>query len=231
FCADGGGNRLYDLLKTDEERAKYLPDYIRGDLDSLRDSVKDYYESKGVPVERVDDQYSTDFMKCVELVRERDPHYLSNSLASSETQRIQSQKSREEQQQQQQQQQQAINLGIVALGGTGGRFDQSMSSIHHLYILNRERHATLVSDESIVVVLGAGKHEITCNLDIEGPTCGIIPVGSSVATLTTNGLRWDIENWETSFGTQISTSNALAASKITIETDAPVVWTTELKAE
>ncbi|OAQ33456.1 Thiamin pyrophosphokinase [Linnemannia elongata AG-77] len=201
FCADGGANRLYDLLKTDEERSRYefLPDYIRGDLDSLRDSVKNYYQSKGVPVEGVDDEYSTDFMKCVELVR-----------APLEGRR-------------------ASNLGIIALGGTGGRFDQSMSSIHHLYILNQERQATLVSDESIVVVLGAGTHDITCNLDIEGPTCGIIPVGSTEAILTTTGLKWDIEDWKTSFGTQISTSNALAESKVTIKTNAPVVWTTELR--
>ncbi|KAF9271929.1 thiamine pyrophosphokinase Thi80 [Linnemannia elongata] len=226
FCADGGANRLYDLLKTDEERSRFLPDYIRGDLDSLRDSVKNYYQSKGVPVEGVDDEYSTDFMKCVELVRARDPSPSSSlttegSTASAITSQAPDHKALEERR--------ASNLGIIALGGTGGRFDQSMSSIHHLYILNQERQATLVSDESIVVVLGAGTHDITCNLDIEGPTCGIIPVGSTEAILTTTGLKWDIEDWKTSFGTQISTSNALAESKVTIKTNAPVVWTTELR--
>ncbi|KAF9146899.1 hypothetical protein BGX30_005109 [Mortierella sp. GBA39] len=226
FCADGGANRLYDLLKTDEERSKFLPDYIRGDLDSLRDSVKNYYQSQGVPVERNGDEYSTDFMKCVELVRARDPSPSSlTTTAGSTVPAITSEapdhRTLEERQ--------ASNLGIVALGGTGGRFDQSMSSIHHLYILNQERHVTLVSDESIVVVLGAGMHEITCNLDIEGPSCGIIPVGSTEAILTTTGLKWDIEDWKTSFGTQISTSNALVGSKVTIKTNAPVVWTTELR--
>ncbi|KAF9092255.1 hypothetical protein BGX27_001864, partial [Mortierella sp. AM989] len=207
---------------TDEERIKYLPDYIRGDLDSLRDSVKDYYASNGVPIDKLDDQDSTDFMKCVQLVRSHDPAPKSNSatLSNSKSSKIE-----------EQEQNQSNNIGVVALGGTGGRFDQSMSCIHHLYILNRERHAILVSDESIVVVLGPGKHEITCNLDIEGPTCGILPVGSSEATLTTVGLKWDIENWKTSFGTQMSTSNALVASKVTIETNASVVWTTEIKSK
>ncbi|KAF9902177.1 hypothetical protein EC991_005223 [Linnemannia zychae] len=231
FCADGGANRLYDLLKTDEERAKFLPDRIRGDLDSLRDSVKEYYEAQGVAVECVDDDYSTDFMKCVELVRARDSDLTTNSskattanstpVISTTASRVPAHSTQEERW--------ANNYGIVALGGTGGRFDQSMSSIHHLYILNQERQATLVSDESIVIVLGAGTHEINCNLDIEGPTCGIIPVGSSEATLTTSGLKWDIEDWKTSFGTQISTSNALVGSKVIIKTTAPVVWTTELK--
>ncbi|KAF9548895.1 hypothetical protein EC957_005247 [Mortierella hygrophila] len=225
FCADGGANRLYDLLKTDEERSKFLPDYIRGDLDSLRDSVKNYYQSQGVPVERDGSEYSTDFMKCVELVRARDPSPSPLTTAAGApaiASEAPDHRTLEERQE--------SNLGIIALGGTGGRFDQSMSSIHHLYILNQERHATLISDESIVVLLGAGTHEITCNLDIEGPTCGIIPVGSTEAILTTTGLKWDIEDWKTSFGTQISTSNALVGSKVTIKTNAPVVWTTELRS-
>ncbi|KAG0376212.1 hypothetical protein BGX24_008130 [Mortierella sp. AD032] len=234
FCADGGGNRLYDLMKTDEERAKFLPDYIRGDMDSLRDAVKDYYCSQGVPVERVGDQMSTDFMKCVELVQARDPA-ISTTTSSTTTNAtsapaISSSAASEIPDHRTQEERQVTNFGVVALGGTGGRFDQSMSNIHHLYILNRERQATLISDESIVVVLGAGTHEITCNLDIEGPTCGIIPVGASEAILTTTGLKWDIEDWKTSFGGQISTSNALIESKVTIKTTAPVVWTTELRS-
>ncbi|KAF9954291.1 hypothetical protein BGZ65_004139 [Modicella reniformis] len=205
FCADGGANRLYDLFKTDNERAKYLPDFIRGDFDSLRDSVKEYYLSKNVSVESDGNQETTDFMKCIELVDRE-----SSSFTSSESQ-------------------QQSNLSVVALGGSGGRFDQSMSNIHYLYVLNRERNATLITDESIVIVLDAGKHEITCNLDIEGPTCGIIPIGSSEAIVTTTGLKWDVKDWKTSFGTQISTSNALVESHVTIETNASVVWTTELK--
>lgn len=103
-------------------------------------------------MEGVDDEYSTDFMKCVELVRARDPSPSSSlttegSTASAITSQAPDHKALEERR--------ASNLGIIALGGTGGRFDQSMSSIHHLYILNQERQATLVSDESIVVVLGA----------------------------------------------------------------------------
>ncbi|KAF9186670.1 hypothetical protein BGZ50_002382 [Haplosporangium sp. Z 11] len=229
FCADGGANRLYDLLDTDEERTKYLPDYIRGDLDSLRDPVKDYYLAKGVPVERVSDQDSTDFMKCVELVRDRDPQPGSSALVSSPDLSDSSVPNGEDQETERGNC--GRKLAIVALGGIGGRFDQSMSSIHYLYILNRERQAVLVSNESIVVVLADGTHEITCNLEIEGPSCGVIPVGSSEATLTLTGLKWDVENWKTSFGGQISTSNVLIGSKVIVQTDAPVVWTTELMSK
>jgi hypothetical protein len=74
-CADGGANRLYDatvaIMNRKEEEGvvgvndavsnincnpDFLPDLITGDLDSLRSDVRMYYESKGVPVIRVQDQ-------------------------------------------------------------------------------------------------------------------------------------------------------------------------------
>ena len=42
-CADGGANRLYDSL-TVEERGVYVPQYIIGDLDSLRSDVSEFYK-------------------------------------------------------------------------------------------------------------------------------------------------------------------------------------------
>lgn len=41
-CADGGANRLYDSLQ-EEMRSEYIPQYIIGDLDSLRTEVKEFY--------------------------------------------------------------------------------------------------------------------------------------------------------------------------------------------
>jgi thiamine pyrophosphokinase len=42
ICAEGGANRLYDQLNINK-RPLYIPDYIVGDLDSIRDEVKEYY--------------------------------------------------------------------------------------------------------------------------------------------------------------------------------------------
>ncbi|WVQ84572.1 thiamine pyrophosphokinase [Cryptococcus sp. DSM 104549] len=64
LCADGGANRLYQV---DTEQA-YLPDMIKGDLDSLRSDVREHYESRGVPIKHDPDEYSTDLMKCIEEV-------------------------------------------------------------------------------------------------------------------------------------------------------------------
>lgn len=45
LCADGAANRLFDGIQKIEnyDRSKYIPDYIIGDLDSLRMDVQDYY--------------------------------------------------------------------------------------------------------------------------------------------------------------------------------------------
>ncbi|WVO15068.1 thiamine pyrophosphokinase [Cryptococcus depauperatus] len=64
ICADGGANRLYDV----DDQHKYLPDMIKGDLDSIRADVQEYYASRAVPIKRDDDQDSTDLMKCIEEV-------------------------------------------------------------------------------------------------------------------------------------------------------------------
>ena len=80
-----------------------------------------------------------------------------------------------------------------------------------------------------------------------GPTCGIMPIGSP-ATLTTKGLKWDMSKWQLpfrlyseskhhvtidnlkcQFGGMVSTSNAIDSDLIEIVTDAPVVWTIEIK--
>lgn len=42
ICADGGANRLFDQL-TVARRSLFVPDFIIGDLDSVRDEVKQFY--------------------------------------------------------------------------------------------------------------------------------------------------------------------------------------------
>jgi thiamine pyrophosphokinase len=61
-CADGGANRLHDVLNCDTGDAidttittasaasdrvdDYLPDLLKGDLDSVREDVRRYYETR-----------------------------------------------------------------------------------------------------------------------------------------------------------------------------------------
>ncbi|RUP44167.1 thiamine pyrophosphokinase [Jimgerdemannia flammicorona] len=200
ICADGGGNRLYDSFTNDpSSRDQFIPDVIRGDLDSLRPEIQEYYRERGTLIEQLHAQDSTDFMKCVALVRERDEVH-------------------------------KVEHDIIALSALGGRFDQTMASIHMLFLLKGEsRKVYLVSDECVTVLLDVGKHEIRLDQKIEGPTCGVVPVGVAGATLTTSGLRWNLDHYYCNFGGLISTSNLLDSDVVTIETDQPVVWTVELR--
>ena len=54
-CADGGSNRLYEAFDNDEDRVKYRPQAIVGDLDSVRHDVRDFYENVGTEVCKIND--------------------------------------------------------------------------------------------------------------------------------------------------------------------------------
>ena len=75
-CADGGANRLYDATTSSTQNSssngnnidKFIPDMITGDLDSIRSDVRAYYEEKGVPIVRVEDQNYHDLDKSLMAV-------------------------------------------------------------------------------------------------------------------------------------------------------------------
>ncbi|KAL2850121.1 thiamine pyrophosphokinase [Aspergillus pseudodeflectus] len=56
---------------------------------------------------------------------------------------------------------------------------------------------------------------------------GIIPL-SGPARITTSGFQWDVEDWATEIGGQISTSNHIRAEVVHVHTDVPVLFTVEL---
>lgn len=56
---------------------------------------------------------------------------------------------------------------------------------------------------------------------------GIIPL-SAPASITTRGFEWDVQNWHTEIGGQISTSNHIRAETVKVETSVPVLFTVEL---
>jgi thiamine pyrophosphokinase len=74
-----------------------------------------------------------------------------------------------------------------------------------------------------------GSHEIHCDRAVEGPTCGLLPIGVASARVSTSGLRWNLSGTLMKFGTMVSTSNIVDAEVVHIETDAPIVWTIEVK--
>ncbi|KIJ10711.1 hypothetical protein PAXINDRAFT_16319 [Paxillus involutus ATCC 200175] len=224
-CADGGGNRLHDLLgdalteNGQQLRDLYIPDLIKGDLDSLRQDVRDFYSSKGVPILHDLDQDSTDLMKCVRALEEKEIT-------------------------------EGNEYEIIFLGGLSGRLDQTVHTLSYLHKLRRTRKKVYaITDENIAWVLDEvchrvigcifgmsvmfvkGQHRIRIDHGVLGPTCGLLPVGIESTTLSTSGLRWNLDGEESSFDGLISTSNHLVPEEqfVTIKTSRPIWWCAELR--
>ncbi|KAG4417243.1 hypothetical protein IFR04_009613 [Cadophora malorum] len=200
-AADGGANRLHDL--NTRNMIDLSVDAVIGDLDSLLTETRKYWESKDVPVIHDPDQYSTDFGKAVKFIR--------------------SSPSR-----------QAID--IVVIGGLGGRVDQGMATLSHLYTFQPDPAYSsgrmyLLSSESITFVLKTGTHKIQAKEGFDGiklgKHVGIIPL-KEPAIISTEGLEWDVQKWETEVGGQMSTSNHVKEELVMVETSKDVLFTIDL---
>ncbi|KAI4251404.1 MAG: hypothetical protein L6R42_008403, partial [Xanthoria sp. 1 TBL-2021] len=177
-----------------------IPDFICGDLDSIRPEVRAYYEKKGTKVIQDPDQYSSDLTKSLKCIK----NYAKPSMHA------------------------------VIIGGIGGRFDQGFSQLHHLYTATKESmlpngQIFLVNAQSICFLLEKGMNKITTPVGpgLFAENVGIIPVARP-SVITTKGLEWDVSDWYTEFGGQISTSNHIRSNKIEIETSERVLFTIEL---
>ncbi|WRX09673.1 thiamine pyrophosphokinase [Theobroma cacao] len=208
LCADGGANRVYDEMPrlfpqedaSDVRRSRYKPDVIKGDMDSIRTEVLDFYTSLGTEIiDKSHDQDTTDLHKCVTYIRDFAP-----DLDKS-------------------------NLCILVAGALGGRFDHEMGNLNVLCRFSSLR-IVLLSDDSLIHLLPrTHQHEIHILSSIEGPHCGLIPIGMPSSSSTTTGLQWDLNETEMRFGGLISTSNIVTGEKVTVQSDSDLLWTISIK--
>lgn len=122
---------------------------------------------------------------------------------------------------------------VVVLGTIAGRLDQGIGLLGEFY---REQVSSehsglllwLFSESSITFIIRPGRATIQTPLG-EGmitPNVGILPVYGP-ANITTHGLEWDVENWHTNMGGQVSTSNHIINDTVVIESDFEVLFTVE----
>ncbi|KAH9309245.1 hypothetical protein KI387_037156, partial [Taxus chinensis] len=170
ICADGGANRLHDEIPKFFPmenpaliRQRYKPDVIKGDLDSIRPGVLEFYHNMGSTIlDESNDHDTTDLHKCVTFIRDCTPD-LNKS-----------------------------NLVLIVVGALGGRFDHELGNINILYTFSDMR-IVLLSNESLLFLLPKTyRHEILVDHSVEGPHCGLIPVGGPSQSTTTSGLEWDL---------------------------------------
>lgn len=205
ICADGGANRLYDMLckhypSSDGTRSLQhaLPNAIHGDLDSLRDEVRREYEKLHVPITRDPDQYTTDFGKAIKKIVE------SRSSVTD----------------------------VLVLGSLGGRVDQGVGLLHEIHREQKALHPWLrfwfFTESSVSILLQPGTTRIHTPLQ-EGlirENIGILPLYGK-AVISTKGLEWDVQDWRTEMGGQVSTSNHIKKDIVEIMTDVDVLFTVE----
>jgi thiamine pyrophosphokinase len=165
----------------------------------LRDDVRAYYADRGVEVSQDRDQYTTDFGKAMQKISSKD------SLSSPRE--------------------------ILVLGTLGGRVDQGLGLLHEM-IREESKDSSLrlwlFSETNLSVILSKD-HNVLRGLissKLFTENVGIVPIYGH-ATITTAGLEWDVNEWETQMGHQVSTSNHVKADEVHVFTDAPVLFTIE----
>ncbi|QSZ28584.1 hypothetical protein DSL72_003082 [Monilinia vaccinii-corymbosi] len=238
IAADGAANQVYDknhetpfhgdardpVLQDQRKAGNHLDiDTIIGDLDSMSSNLFRYFEENGTEIIRDGDQDSTDFTKAVRYVKT-----FEQPAGSERTPPCSHRQKRLEQIKQL-----PRPLDMICLGGLGGRVDQALSQLHHLYMFQRDPNYSqgkmyLVSSEAITFVLKAGKHRIKVKEESRllklGKHIGILPV-KEPSVITTQGLEWDVKDWKTEFGGDMSTSNHVREDWVVVETTKDVVFT------
>ncbi|KAJ6873469.1 thiamine pyrophosphokinase 1 isoform X1 [Populus alba x Populus x berolinensis] len=159
-----------------------------------------FYSSEGTRVvDESHDQDTTDLHKCVAYIRDLTPN-LDKS-----------------------------NLCILVAGALGGRFDHEAGNMNVLYRFSTMR-LILLSDDCLIYLLPSTHlHEIYIQSSVEGPHCGLIPIGMPSGSTTTTGLQWDLNNTEMRFGDVVSTSNLVRGEKITVQSSSDLLWTISIK--
>lgn len=172
------------------------PNLITGDLDSISNDTLIYFNKTEV-IETID-QNETDFTKCLRVL---EPYISDLSIDH-----------------------------IIAICDCSGRFDQILANINTLYInqqksSDKSRPLFILSSNNLTWLLNEGVHEIYIPNEVRNLWCSLIPIGHS-CTVTTTGLKWNLNNDILKFGDIVSTSNAYdgKSDKVEISTDFPVLW-------
>lgn len=173
-AADGGANRLFDCL-PEEERVDFKPNYIVGDLDSIRSDVADFYKSKGVQFEHVGCQDNTDMHKSLTKIYE----HLNKDFKELP-------KNKE-------------NIKLFIMGALDGRLDQTLSNLSTFLNLSETFTSMgnyfLVNENSMATCLMPGKNVYRKSEKFEkAKGVGILSLGEKVSSVKTTGFKWNLGN-------------------------------------
>lgn len=199
ICADGGANRLMDATRDNDY---FVPNAIRGDLDSLREDTRAYFESKGVEIEKNPDQNSNDLDKAMHKILKVPKDFDQIIIYGAFGGRFD---------------QEMANFQNL--------YKWAPNFQHRVWLYSDETSACLVPPNQIVEI----QVPHTENSSIrEGPTCGIIPLGCECTSLSITGFKWNVKETKSAFGGLVSTSNHILDDIATVEASHPIIFTVEV---
>ena len=118
---------------------------------------------------------------------------------------------------------------VYILSSLSGRFDQVLACLNSLFeweALRPKTPAYLLSDSSLCLLLPPGRHVLELSSPLLDGYCGLVPIAGPASSVTTTGLKWNVENQCMKFGGLISTSNQLDGSGVvTVSTDKHLLFT------
>ncbi|CAN7943374.1 unnamed protein product [Ixodes hexagonus] len=124
---------------------------------------------------------------------------------------------------------------VLVACGSFDRMDHMMASFNSLFVSRSflgSATACLMLDHSLTWLLDSGRHRVQTPRRLVGSWCGLVPLGQPCGNVTTTGLKWNLNKSAMDFGGLISTSNTFDGSDtVTVETDAPLIWTMECAGE
>lgn len=186
---DGAINELFNC--PDLARDQFMPDFISGDFDSAKPEVLEYYRKKGVEIIPTPDQNETDYTKAVRIVCDK---LKENQMKVA---------------------------CICTHVSFDGRFDHILANLNTLFTATEltETPLYLICGQSLSFLIQKGSNIVKTASPWRDVWCGLVPIGEPCHSVTTTGLKYNLDHQCLKFGKLISTSNSFLDDTVTIETD------------
>ncbi|XP_037964884.2 thiamin pyrophosphokinase 1 isoform X1 [Plutella xylostella] len=221
ITVDGGTSKWDNYVRNlphEMQTNMKRPDLVTGDFDSITEDTLEKYKKQGLrPAPFADqpsvivhtpDQNHTDFTKAL---MELYTYCQSNELLLDH---------------------------VIVLGQASGRLDQILGNIQTLFLAKEQSllgHSTglyLLSDDALSWLLNPGDHVIHVPEEIRNHKrvwCSLVPIGETCDSVTTSGLKWNLDNSTLKFGCLVSTSNTFSgAEKVTVKCSHTILWSMKI---
>jgi len=114
---------------------------------------------------------------------------------------------------------------VLILGGMGGNFTQEISNLNVLYLYPNKK-IFFLSNENLLFLLWPGEHLIHCRSETK---VGLIPLGCSCHSITTTGLKWNLNKQALTFGGLVSSSNEMEKNEAFVDVSDPILWIVDFR--